>query len=108
MATKPTAARGKVTRKERFKRKVKDIMDRSLAIKDPDMNMSPGAMGGRTPRKFNPPKLMSTGMSPVAVRNMGKKIMSSLDKLQKQSDDVSKKLFKDGGEVMDLTTEIDV
>ena len=36
MATKPTAARGKTTRKEKLKRKAKDVLTRMSLVKDPD------------------------------------------------------------------------
>ena len=54
MATKPTAARGKTTRKGKIKKILKNVIARQSKIKDPGMGMSPGAMGGRTKAKFTP------------------------------------------------------
>jgi hypothetical protein len=55
MPGKPKAARGKVTRKEKRKR----IFERRPKLKGVEegtkkLNMSPGAMGGRTKAKFTP------------------------------------------------------
>ena len=69
------------------------------------MNMSPGAMGGRTERQLpTPPRLRSGTPMPT----LSKKIFDELDAIKTKADEASKKLFKDGGEVMDLTTEVDV
>ena len=64
MATKPTAARGKTTRKGKIKKILKNVIARQSKIKDPgmSMNMSPGAMGGRT--KMKSPQQPKRGMKP--------------------------------------------
>ena len=108
---KPKAARGKVTRIEKIKRAAKELANK------PSMNMSPGAMGGRTPRSLRQ-------MAPTIPEiKRGKPIRSELEDFFKRSDEVATKLggimgtaakglkkefLKDGGEVMDLTTEVDV
>ena len=51
MAKKPDAARGKTTRIGRIKKIAKGLKERA---KSKRMNMSPGAMGGRTKAKFTP------------------------------------------------------
>ena len=47
---KPKAARGKVTRIEKIKRAAKELANKPGKDLGSTMNMSPGAMGGRTPR----------------------------------------------------------
>ena len=116
MATKPKAARGKVTRKEKLKRMFEKIKENRPKKIDTNLNMSPGAMGGRTPRSL---KQMAPNIPEI---KRGKPIRSELEDFFKRSDEVATKLggmmgtagsamkkeFKDGGEVMDLTTEVDV
>ena len=101
MATKPKAARGKVTRIEKIKRKAKELANK------PSMNMSPGAMGGRTPRKFNPPKLTRSDLETLFKKSdeVATKIGGIMGTAAKG---LKKEFLKDGGEVMDLTTEVDV
>ena len=66
MATKPKAARGKTTRKEKVKRVIQKIK-RNLPKKvGSGMGMSPGAMGGRTKAKFTP----RTGKMPSPLRRI--------------------------------------
>ena len=75
MATKPTAARGKTTRKEKVKRTIQKIKANLPKKVGSGMGMSPGAMGGRTkprrglkrapesrltPRKFKDPRTKKT------------------------------------------------
>ena len=102
---KPTAARGKVTRKEKRKRIFEKIKENKPKKIETNLNMSPGAMGGRTERQLpTPPRLRSGTPMPT----LSKKIFDELDAIKTKADEASKKLFKDGGEVMDLTTEVDV
>ena len=54
MATKPKAARGKVTRKEKIKRTIEKIKANLPKQVGSGMGMSPGAMGGRTKAKVTP------------------------------------------------------
>ena len=51
MAKKPDAARGKTTRIGGIKKIAKELKER---VKSKRMNMSPGAMGGRTKAKVTP------------------------------------------------------
>ena len=129
MATKPDAARGKTTRKGKIKKILKNVIDRQSKIKDPDMGMSPGAMGGRTKRQVPPPiPTARFDRSPPNRRSFG----DDLENIRGRADKIAetiigtfpmvgsksmRKLFDkknskdemfDGGEVMDLTTEVDV
>ena len=52
MATKPTAARGKTTRKGRIKKMFERLKQTAKGKKT--LGMSPGAMGGRTKAKVTP------------------------------------------------------
>jgi|TARA_R100000482_G_C5047089_1_gene110955 hypothetical protein len=54
MATKPTAARGKTTRKGRIKKMFENLKQTAKGKKT--LGMSPGAMGGRTKAKLTPRK----------------------------------------------------
>ena len=61
MAKKPDAARGKTTRIGRIKKIAKGIKERAKS--NTGMNMSPGAMGGRT--KMKSPQQPIRGMKPA-------------------------------------------
>ena len=113
MATKPTAARGKTTRKEKFKRKARDVLTRMSLVRDTG-EMSPGAMGGKTPRKNvedmdlskmrkrvdEIAKIMGTGVLGGASEQLKKA-------LKEEKDAARPAPFNDGG-VIDMTTEVDV
>ena len=103
MATKPDAARGKTTRKGKVKKMFERLKEEQKGNKP--LGMSPGAMGGRTERKLpRPPRLRSGTPMPTLSR----RIFDELDVIRTKADEASKKLFKNGGEVMDLSTEVDV
>jgi hypothetical protein len=73
MATKPSAARGKTTRKGTLTKAVKQIRKILELMEDPSKGkgMSPGAMGGKTKPKPSSPflrrrmKLKAAGMAPM-------------------------------------------
>lgn len=62
MAKKPDAARGKATRIGKIKKIIKGIKAKPKTV-GTGMNMSPGAMGGRT--KMKSPQQPKRGMRPV-------------------------------------------
>ena len=124
---KPTAARGKVTRKEKRKRifeKIKENKPKKIET----LNMSPVAMGGRTPRQVNKPPVFRPDRSPPNRRSSGDDLENFFGKADKIAETIigtfpmvgskpMRRLFNkknskdemfDGGEVMDLTTEVDV
>ena len=112
MATRPTAVRGKTTKKGKLKKAIQSIMERSELIGDPSKGkgMSPGAMGGRTPIKT------VEDMDITKLRNRATDIANSMNigiggtigkKLRNLMDEKGKKEFDDGG-VVDMTTEVDV
>ena len=110
MATKPDAARGKTTRKgkiKKFQKTISNILERQPTIKDPGDMYSPGAMGGRTRREFNPPKPTRSDLETLFKRSdeVATKIGGIMGTAGKA---FTKQFKKDGGEVMDLTTEVDV
>ena len=81
MAKKPDAARGKTTRIGRIKKIAKGLRERA---KSKGMNMSPGAMGGRTKTKMPLQKLTPTqlkqrfkGLMPM-TGSMGKAAKSTI------------------------------
>jgi len=108
MATRPDAARGKTTRKGKIKKIIKGVMTDfapGKSIKVEAKGMSPGAMGGRTERQLpTPPRLRSGTPMPT----LSKAIFDELNTLKTKADKAATKLFADGGEVMDLTTEVEV
>jgi len=107
MATKPDAARGKTTTKgtiKKFQKAVENIMKKQ-DMRSPKGGMSPGAMGGRTPRAVED---MDLSKMRQRVDAIGK--LLSAGTLGGVAGTMSKKLkkeFDDGGAV-DMTTEVDV
>ena len=130
MATRPDAARGKTTRKGKIKKILKNVIERQSKIKDPDMGMSPGALGGRTKVTLRkpPPPVFRPDRSPPNRRSFGDDLENMRGKADKIAETIigtfpmvgskpmrrafGKKNLKDemfdGGEVMDLTTEVEV
>lgn len=105
MATRPTAVRGKTTKKGKLKKAVKAIMERSELIGDPSKGkgMSPGAMGGKTIEDMDLGKMrqrvdaIASSIGTGVGGAIGKKLRNKFNKDQ----------FDDGG-VVDMTTEVDV
>ena len=113
MATKPDAARGRTTTAGKFKKMKKQLGDvLKMAGSNPSLlgspkgsGMSPGAMGGRTPRAVED---MDLSKMRQRVDAIGK--LLSAGTLGGVAGTMSKKLkkeFDDGGAV-DMTTEVDV
>ena len=108
MATKPDAARGKTTTKgtiKKFQKAVKNIIATQGMRSPKGSGMSPGAMGGRTPRAVED---MDLSKMRQRVDAIGK--LLSAGTLGGVAGTMSKKLkkeFDDGGAV-DMTTEVDV
>ena len=83
MAKKPDAARGKTTRIGRIKKIAKGLRERAKS--KTGMNMSPGAMGGRTKTKMPLQRLTPAqrrqklrGMAPMTGSKMGKAAKSTI------------------------------
>ena len=82
MAKKPDAARGKTTRIGKIKKIIKGIKAKPKTV---GMNMSPGAMGGRTKTKMPLQRLTPAqrrqklrGMAPMTGSKMGKAAKSTM------------------------------
>jgi len=82
MAKKPDAARGKTTRIGKIKKIIKGIKAKPKTV---GMNMSPGAMGGRTKTKMPLQRLTPAqrrqklrGMAPMTGSKMGKAAKSTI------------------------------
>ena len=110
MATKPDAARGKTTRKGKIKKIIKGIKEKPKTV---GMGMSPGAMGGRTPREVEDFDLskMRERVDEIA-KTMGAGVLGGASgqlkkALKKEKAAVRPAPFDDGG-VVDMTTEVDV
>ena len=67
MAKKPEAARGKATRIGKIKKIIKGIKEKPKTV---GLNMSPGALGGRTKRRV-PPPIARPDRSPPNQRSFG-------------------------------------
>ena len=131
MTTRPDAARGKTTKKgkiKKFQKAVEGIMNKSAKDLGSTMNMSPIAMGGRTPRQVNKPPGFRPDRSPPNRRSFG----DDLENIRGRADKIAETIIgtfpmvgtkpmrrafdkknleetmADGGEVMDLTTEVEV
>ena len=128
MATKPDAARGKTTRKGRIKKIFNRLKEEQKGNKP--LGMSPGALGGKTKvtLKQPVPPISRPDRSPPNRRSFG----DDLENIRGRADKIAetiigtfpmigskpmRKLFDkknlkdemaDGGEVMDLTTEVEV
>jgi len=123
MTKKPDAARGKTTRIGKIKKIIKGIKDKPSLVGKPG-GMSPGAMGGRTKRQLPTPPTVNPRSElenffkrsdEVATKlgsmmgTAGSAMKKELKKALKEEKDAARPApFKDGGEVMDLTTEVDV
>ena len=77
MAKKPDAARGKTTRIGRIKKIAKGLRERAKS--KTGMNMSPGAMGGRTKAKGTPKTgKMSPGLGKISQNMRRQKLKGKL------------------------------
>ena len=108
MATRPTAARGKVTRKERFKRKANDILTRQ------GLNNADRLNDLRDTIENTMESFLSAGVGSMAgsALNRARQIKPSgrlsTDDLERASKKRGGKMST-GGEVdIDMTTEMDV
>ena len=125
MATKPDAARGKTTRKGRIKKIFNRLKEEQKGNKP--LGMSPGALGGRTERQV-PPPIPRENRRPLIRKEFGDDLQNIRDRADKIAETIigtfpmvgsktmrrafnkknTEETMADGGEVMDLTTEIDV
>ena len=123
MATRPDAARGKTTRKGKIKKIIKGVMTDfapGKSIKVKAKGMSPGAMGGRTPKPIRSELEDFFKRSDEVATQLGG-IMgtagSTMKKIKKikpagranRTDEKRAAEMSIGGEVdIDMTTEMDV
>ena len=84
MPGKPKAARGKTTRKEKFKRTIQKIKANLPKKVGSGMGMSPGAMGGRTkPRRGLTDLMKKTSLKGAGASGAG--IMKEAFKLARKN-----------------------